>query len=471
MDIDNYLKSTENSNIFEQLIEKMTGEKPSPQIDKIDLPNIFIKFPDGIGFSQFNEILLCMGHHRIRKEFFQFLCDQTYEYKLGTKLKSIEEFEKGVHYFMKIALFAYGNIQFAYRKLSSEIGFLEFWLNEGLAPISEDIFLQRHDPIKGIKEIKGEDTYYLGYIIENQIKKMLTVDPDNENAKLQDLKRKETIQYGIENYEAYLASDHLDVYIATSMRERHEYYFVNKWVNEIFNNPRLKNLKLRWFDPTQAYCNNRIDKGIFEGLMLKRASCTVYFVQELDTIGKDSELAVTLAQGKPVIAFIPEVNEQYVEDLILKLKEFEKEKNENKIILDQLSIFNPKGAWDDKEINKWCQNPNNMDTCKAKTKLLETMKNHYSKRAELLKETHPLGIQVNLTNGVANGVLVVRSLSDCAELIYRIITITMNFSLHEQVDNNLKYVYLKENISDCIFRVVTGDSMLTNSFWNYYLIK
>jgi hypothetical protein len=50
--------------------------------------------------------------------------------------------------------------------------------------------------------------------------------------------------------------------------------------------------------PTQAYCSDRIDKGIAEALMLKRAQCTIYLAQESDTLGKDSELASTLAQGK-----------------------------------------------------------------------------------------------------------------------------------------------------------------------------
>src|SRR5205807_9604853 len=75
----------------------------------------------------------------------------------------------------------------------------------------------------------------------------------------------------------------------------------------IFDHPTIRDLKLRWFDPTQAYCVERIDKGLAEALMLKRAKCTVYLVQETDTLGKDSELASTLAQGKPVIAFVPYV--------------------------------------------------------------------------------------------------------------------------------------------------------------------
>ena len=42
--------------------------------------------------------------------------------------------------------------------------------------------------------------------------------------------------------------------------------------------------------------------------MLKRACCTVYSVQDTDTLGKDSELASTLAQGKPVIAYVPDMD-------------------------------------------------------------------------------------------------------------------------------------------------------------------
>src|ERR1022692_1131906 len=53
----------------------------------------------------------------------------------------------------------------------------------------------------------------------------------------------------------------------------------------------------------------QINKGLVEALMLKRARCTVYMVQESDTMGKDSELASTLAQGKPVIAYVPQITD------------------------------------------------------------------------------------------------------------------------------------------------------------------
>jgi len=113
--------------------------------------------------------------------------------------------------------------------------------------------------------------------------------------------------------------------------------------------------------------------------------------------------------------------------------------------------------------------PTDMDQGSAVALLVKTTRDHYNKRAETLKESHPLGIQVNLDTGVANGVLVVRSSQECAELIFRIITRRLEFRIEKKSLNGVDYHVLRETISDSIFRVMTGDAMLTNSFWNYYL--
>ena len=42
----------------------------------------------------------------------------------------------------------------------------------------------------------------------------------------------------------------------------------------------------------------------------------------------------------------------------------------------------------------------------------------------------------------------------------------MEFDLAPQEDP--KYLHLKEKTSNSIYRVVTGDPMLTNIFWNFY---
>jgi hypothetical protein len=310
----------------------------------------------------------------------------------------------------------------------------------------------------------------LGHLIEQELQRRLKDNPQDENAKREDRLRKSIIKIGQKNHKAYLASDHLDAYVATSMRRRHEFIFVNRITKKIFSHNSLKTLKLRWFDPTQAYCKDRIDKGLSEALMLKRARCTIYLAQETDTLGKDSELASTLAQGKPVIAFVPIGDRKYVNELITDLNEIHKNSYEAKIILDQLRIFDPSLGWSDPEVQDWIRKPTNVDKNKLRQKFEEVVKSHYDKRANTLSQSHPLGIQVDLKTGVANGVLVVRTISDCARLIECILTRKMEFDLVTYTNQEGEYLILKEKISGSIFRVVTGDAMLTNTFWNYYLV-
>jgi hypothetical protein len=271
------------------------------------------------------------------------------------------------------------------------------------------------------------------------------------------------------NHEAYLASDHLDVYVATSMRERHEYLLVSDLTRQIFGHEKLARLKVRWFDPTQAYCSDRVDKGLAEALMLKRAKCTLYFAQETDTLGKDSELASTLAQGKPVIAFVPQPGSDYVDTLLSRLRSAYAGRNDQSLILDQLRVFLPDAAWKNKRVREWLDSPESFGLEEAKQLLATSIRDHYDKRAGMLRDDHPLGIQVNLATGVANGVLVARTVEHCAELIYRVITRRLEFKLELEVRDGRKYFFLKEMTSNCIFRVMTGDAMLTNSFWNFYL--
>lgn len=89
----------------------------------------------------------------------------------------------------------------------------------------------------------------------------------------------------------------------------------------------------------------------------------------------------------------------------------------------------------------------------------------YDGRANTLKRFHPLGIQVNLATGVANGVMVVRSLDECAALLRSVLTDTMEFDVVE--DDSMWY--LRERISGSYFRVVTKSTKINNCFWNFYL--
>jgi hypothetical protein len=63
----------------------------------------------------------------------------------------------------------------------------------------------------------------------------------------------------------------MDVYFATSMRKAWEYKDLYEFIDRLMSAEEVKDLGLRYFDPTQAYTDNRVNKGLVEALMLKRA--------------------------------------------------------------------------------------------------------------------------------------------------------------------------------------------------------
>jgi hypothetical protein len=83
----------------------------------------------------------------------------------------------------------------------------------------------------------------------------------------------------------------------------------------------------------------------------------------------------------------------------------------------------------------------------------------------MFKTVHPLALQVNLATGVANGVLLVRSVEQAARLLRCVVTRSMEFDLEEDTE----LWRLRERISGCVYRVVTKDRKLSNCFWNFYL--
>ncbi len=426
-----------------------------------------------IGYSQINEILLTYGFGRISKSFFQFLLNGDTEYRHGSAFCSIETLEQSVSDFRHFATLLYGNIRSAFDDLSTASGDYITSKSEQVVPYPIDEFCKRHKPINPIKPIPSENTYYLGYMIEREINDALEKDSNDINAQKSKETRDKIVDIGIHNHNAYLNSDHMDVYVATSMRKRHEYLIVNSVCKKVFEGRTLSPMNLRYFDPTQAYCQNRIDKGLSEALMLKRAKCTLYLLQETDTLGKDSELASTLAQGKPVIAFIPKIEEKEELDkakqMVELLKETNPEKSKQELIIEHLSTLNEQLAWTDSQVQQWCSDPESGDLDSMIAFLGKTMRIAYEKRANTLKEDHPLGIQVKLDEGIANGVLVARTEEQCAILIKQILLNSLQLELHEPTTGKYKdFLLLKEPMTESVFRVVSNDPVLTNSFWTFY---
>jgi hypothetical protein len=441
------------------LLVKLTGQ-PIPFTANIQKLEAHDLFEGGIGYSQLNELLLTLGYDRVTQGFFNLLSGKAEE------IASFENLKQGVNEFRKKAMFLYGNIKYAFKRLSRlDDAAITKELNP-LQPEDEEHYTKRHLPLHHIENIPPEKAHYLGYIIRREIKDSLEKNPGDPELQTEWQKLNHYCELGKKNHESYLVSDHMDVYIATSMRERYEFLVVGEFVEQLFQKEPVKDLKLRYFNPIQAYCEDRIDKGLVEGLMLKRARCTIYHVQESDTLGKDSELAATLAQGKPVIAYLPKVSDfqTFSDDTKRQIQKRYPEQL-TKGLLKRLQRYYPEGAWERQDIRDWLEDESKVDPDGVMKLLHEKVTAMYDNRARTLCEIHPLSLQVNLSSGVTNGVLVVRSIQDCAQLLRSILLRTMEFDIEDKDGS----VLLKERISKCVYRAVTKDDILTNAFWNFYL--
>jgi len=162
-------------------------------------------------------------------------------------------------------------------------------------------------------------------------------------------------------------------------------------------------------------------------------------------------------------------------DITKILKKYDK--NYEKLIqnfldkYDEYRQIQPFTLWKKKEI----EFKQNYQHFKIICKILGKIESYYfNKRATLLRERHPLSMQVDLETGVANGVLIVRTIEDCAKLLHNILMNKMTFTIKDieyknDVLNTIdKCTILEENISKSPFRVITAHEKLTNSFWNLW---
>jgi hypothetical protein len=114
-------------------------------------------------------------------------------------------------------------------------------------------------------------------------------------------------QAALKNTEYFLSMvNDLDIYVATSMRDREDFRKMADFCERIFRNPALEPLNLRYFDPTMSAAEGHEDKGLIECLMVKSAKVLIYVAGKKDSFGKDAEAAMALSLGKPVIFFCDE---------------------------------------------------------------------------------------------------------------------------------------------------------------------
>ena len=98
----------------------------------------------------------------------------------------------------------------------------------------------------------------------------------------------------------------LDVYVATSMRNRDDFRKMADNCEIIFGDEEIKDFNLRYFDPTLSAAPGHEDKGLIECLMVKCAKVLIYMAGDKESYGKDAEAAMALSLGKPVIFFCDE---------------------------------------------------------------------------------------------------------------------------------------------------------------------
>ncbi len=332
-----------------------------------------------------------------------------------------------------------------------------------------------------------------------------------------------TQRIAYENLSNYLSADFMDVYVATSMRNDADFVSVNNFVKGLFEHEDIRPLKLRYFNPTQSWIEDRIAKGLVEALMLKRADFCIYMAQKEDTFGKDSEASVSLGQGKPVIVFVPKLyipeakidsesigklnkaelleeievyDDIFVQDVdenidleslmgkLLHLKlhsltddvicsavqshwadydlygEIEKRESDQRIKTEFIH-------WIDNVIkeNKTIPIPTSIKDLLIRIFIAATIR--YEKRATIFREVHPLALQVILSTGVLNGILVTRSIEASAQILKSLITNKLELDLEVDANN---YRLIEKNTRSTI-RVISRHNLLSNAFAAFYRKK
>jgi|SRR5579863_1475150 len=465
--------STESSDKDRFLIAlaKLLGENPTEQkplagvqiceewfLDELLRPLL----PGGgrvnLTLEKFNQLMLASGRSIATLEFFGYFFDG---------VRSIADFESAVEKFRVKAMWLFGNFRFAYKQLATSERDRFLRLIERTAVRGTEKFDGR-ESFQDIEDIHEQDLRFLGYLsgqklddldfavkmLELAVEKWDTLDetlrnlgPDvraklskvialehRKDSELEPDRLKETgldhvtaetrllkaklkeqrdrqgnaQAIGLRNTQRYLTLPYLDVYVATSMREDEDFIEQHKFVRGVFANTYVKDLKLRYFDPTASYDRNRIKKGLIECLMLRRADITIYIAGAEDTMGKDSELAATLAQGKPVIVYVSS------EPRFVKLR------NGHEVDMEH--------------------------------------------RAKAFRVDHPLGLQISAKTGVAHGIVVVRTVDQCAKMLRKVLLHDLELSVRHEGSNFL----LEESETQSTLRVVTDDVMLSHSFWTYF---
>ena len=154
---------------------------------------------------------------------------------------------------------------------------------------------------QGLADRQGQYGFAIGDIIDESIASKADFDEKFGKVAERYFAARRTALANTDHYLS-MVSD-LDVYVATSMRNREDFREMSRFCDDVFSDDSLADLGIRYFDPTLSAALGHEDKGLIECLMVKCAKVLVYCAGQSESYGKDAEAAMALSLGKPVIFY------------------------------------------------------------------------------------------------------------------------------------------------------------------------
>ncbi len=181
-------------------------------------------------------------------------------------------------------------------------------IKEGLKqPKIKDLFDGKYtEKVKKYEQTHGQLLFAAEDILEESIKSTADIEE-----KYEIIAKKFTAARAkaLTNTKYYLSLvNDLDVYVATSMRTKDDFVKMANNCEKMFKNDTIRNLHLRYFDPTISAADRHEDKGMIECLMVRCAKALIYSAGFKESYGKDAEAAMALSTGKPVIFFCQDIS-------------------------------------------------------------------------------------------------------------------------------------------------------------------
>ena len=144
-----------------ECIELLCGQRTAPTAYST---KFITGFPGGgLGRSQLNEVLLAYQLDRIDEGLFRFIFKEE-------PINNPQLFVDKISEFRILGAVHFGNFKYAYKFLRNK-KFEE--IVEAFGGRNDDIeatFRSRHSPVVDLQSIEPKDTYFLGYIVNNELK-------------------------------------------------------------------------------------------------------------------------------------------------------------------------------------------------------------------------------------------------------------------------------------------------------------